>query len=391
MPDFGIGEAIAAISAFAAEGAADVGAVGAGLAGAAETGLGAVGAGLGELGGSLGGLFGEGAGGLLGGAEGTSALAGEAAINPLADLGAAGLTAPAAGGAAPAGAGAIDLASTAGAGNITAFAPDFAATQDAITAGIFDPIGANSTAFAPAASGGSTGLVGGGTDLASLTGGVTGGGTDLTALTGGGGGGLPVTAGAVDPMASAAGGGGGFMNNLASSALSSLTKNPLGIAAAGAGLGYNLLQGSKTSQNEQNVQNIANNMAGQGAQLQQYLQNGTLPPGMQAGLDNAKAAAKAQIVSGYAARGQPSDPNLNSALAQELAAVDTNSLELQGKIATNLLQAGINETNMSADLFKALIQMDATQAKSMGAAISNFATSLAGGPKAIVIGGGASA
>ena len=227
------------------------------------------------------------------------------------------------------------------------------------------------------------GAGGGMTELTSLTGGPTSGVAAGGAATGGAG------AGAETGMAELAGteGSGGLMSSITNSVM----KNPAGIAMAGAGLGYNILKGSQTSQNEKNVQDIANGMNAQGQQLQRYLQNGTLPPGMQAGLDNAKAAAKAQIISGYAARGQSADPNMNSALAQELAAVDTNSLELQGKIATNLLQAGINETNMSANLFQALIQMDATQAKSMGSAISNFATALGGGPKVIALGGGATA
>ena len=63
---------------------------------------------------------------------------------------------------------------------------------------------------------------------------------------------------------------------------SSLT-NPSTLLTA-AGLGYNILAGNKQTPNLQAVTNAANAQAGQGAQLQSYLNNGTLPPGLQARL-----------------------------------------------------------------------------------------------------------
>ena len=81
---------------------------------------------------------------------------------------------------------------------------------------------------------------------------------------------------------------------------------------------------------------------------------------------------------------------LTRALAQELAAADMNAVALQGQLATQLLQSGLQETGMSTSLYQALIQMDQTQAQNMGKAIANFAGALA--PKtSINIGGGASA
>lgn len=360
---------------------------------------------LGGLGGGLESLFG-GAGGTLGGEAGLAA-------GTEAGLGGAAAPAAAAGGLAPAGAGSIDIASTLGA-DVSAFAPSQVGAGADIFGG-FSPgqvgfggvpqiAGSNiapSTGFSigevggfdPAAMGfgGGGGPATGFGDLPVLGAGGGGPASELTGLAGGGAPGAAGAGGGTAGLPAAGGtgaGGGGFsFDSLGTSALNSLTKNPLGIAAAGAGLGYNILAGQKQTPNQQALTGQAQQMAGQGQQLQQYLQNGTLPPGMQQQVDNAKAAARAQIVSGYASRGQNANPAQNSALAQELAAVDTNALELQGKIATNLLTAGINETNMSANLFQALIQMDATQAKQMGSAISNFASALAGGPKTIQIGG----
>ncbi len=406
MPDFGIGEAIAAITAFGAEAAAGAGEAGAGLLAATEGGLSAAGGGLADLfggaGGGLGGLFGTGAADV--------AATGEAGLVSAAG----GLSTPAAaaGGLAPAAAGPVDVASA-----LSADASAFAPTAGSGTADIFSGFGPGAgfsspglggTGFAAPSTGFSAGEVGG-FDTANLgfgaggggpatgfggAGGAAGGGTDIASLAGpvanpgGDLAGLTATPGAAGAGANpaAGGAGGGFLDNLGTGALNSITKNPLGIAAAGAGLGYNILAGQKQTPNQQALTGQAQQMAGQGQQLQQYLQNGTLPPGMQQQVDNAKAAARAQIISGYASRGQNADPSQNSALAQELAAVDTNALELQGKIASNLLTAGINETNMSANLFQALIQMDQTQAKQMGSAIANFSSALAGGPKSINIG-----
>lgn len=424
MPDLGIGEAIAGIASLVGGVGAEAGgalAAGAeGLGGALGAGGGALGEALGGAGGALGDLFGGAAGGLgdIFGAGGAAA-----AGDPLA--GALGGAAPAAaaGGLAPAGAGSIDLASSLGAGgglggDVTAFAPTAGGTSDIF--GGFNPgeigfgdnpaiAGSNVTlggGFSPGEVGGfnpATMGFGGGTggpgtgfgDLTSLGGGGAASPTsDLASLTGVGGGaagpgggaaGLPA-AGGVNPAAGG-GGGGGFLDSLGTGAINSITKNPLGIGLAGAGLGYSMLQGNKLTGNVQNVTNAANQEAGQGAQLQQYLQNGTLPPGMQAAVDNATKAAKARIISGYASRGQNADPAQNSALAQELAQADMNALAAAGQLQTQLLTTGLNETNMSNQLYEFLVGTDQKQAQLTGQAISNFAAAMAGGPKTIQIGG----
>lgn len=384
MPDFGIGEALAAIGAFASDAlAGGAGAIGAGLgeaAGAAGAGLGALGAGAGDL---LGG-----AGGALEGLLGGGAAAGEGGAALGADV-LGGLSAApggaAAGGLAPAGAGAIDLASATGAGgelgiDLTAASPvatDISA-QDWILGGNLlpgtagDVAGAGVSTFGQEAAGG---------DLAALVGG--GGGSAA-----GGGGGLASAAGGVlgQPAATGAvGGSGSFLDSLISGAGASVAKNPIGIGLAGAGLGLNLLQGSKTDPNQAILQNQANQLTGQSAQLQSYLQTGQLPPGLKAALDNATASAKAHIISGYAARGQNADPNQNSALAQELAQVDMNAVASQGDIATKLLQTGLNEAQMSQQIYQFLLGVDQKQQQQTAQAIANFAAALGGAGKAPVI------
>lgn len=411
--DFGITEAIAAIGLdLAATGAVDAGAtaglsaVGAGAADAAAgisladlgAGVGAAGLGAADVAGGFGEVGADlGAAGSPLGFAGTS---GAAAANPLADLSAAGLTAPGVGGAAPAAAGPVDLASSFSAAsdslnplNWTGFSLTDPATG-VTTGGTFSDAGiAGSEAGAtPLSSSGldagaaSAHAAGGSVDLASLSAPSTGGG-----LSSSGGGLSSVGAGAgAGGNAVTTGGSGNILDSLVTGATNQITKNPLGLAAGVAGLGYNIFEGQKTSANEKALEASAASQAASGAQLQNYLNTGTLPPGVQAQVDQATAAAKARIISGYASRGQNADPAQNSALAQELAGVDTSAIALQGQLATNLLNSGIQETGMSNNLYQALIQIDQTQATNMGKAIANFAGALA--PRtSINIGGGSSA
>ena len=138
------------------------------------------------------------------------------------------------------------------------------------------------------------------------------------------------------------------------------TQHPLQTAAAAAGvggLGFNLLQGYQQKQQLNALQKQENTLSGNaqasaaaataaagpelslGELAQSYLQTGTLPAPIQSQVDQQTAAAKAQIIQGYASRGQSTDPNQNSALAQDLANVDTQALTLKGNLESQLNQA----------------------------------------------------
>ena len=135
----------------------------------------------------------------------------------------------------------------------------------------------------------------------------------------------------------------------------------------------------------------------QGQLLTQYLQTGTLPAPMQAQLNQAVAAAKAQAYANAGAQGLSVDPATNSALAQQLASIDQNAqvtranqeqtLQTAGtqmiQQANALISTGLNATQMSAQLQEYLTQLDAETSAATGKAIANFAASLAppGGQK----------
>ena len=72
--------------------------------------------------------------------------------------------------------------------------------------------------------------------------------------------------------------------------------NLLPAAIAGGGLAYNLSQGQKPTAIQSQLQGQANQAGATGSQLSGYLTSGTLPPGLQTGVDNALAADKAHAV-----------------------------------------------------------------------------------------------
>ena len=101
-----------------------------------------------------------------------------------------------------------------------------------------------------------------------------------------------------------------------------LSKNA-GWLVPGALIGY---EGLKSSEGLKNVPGYsgltgtANQLSSQSTQLQSYLTNGTLPPGVAQSLTQAGNAAKAAIRGQYASRGMSG----SSAEAQDLANVETN-------------------------------------------------------------------
>lgn len=181
--------------------------------------------------------------------------------------------------------------------------------------------------------------------------------------------------------APAAGGGGGFsgiIDSVMNPTLGGVSK-AAGVGVSAGLLGYDLLKGNPTDPNQKQLQAQAGQLSAQGQQLESYLKNGTLPPALQAQLKQATDAEKARIVSGYAARGQPTDPNMNSALAQELNSVDTNAIAAMAQTQIQLLNTGIQETGMSTQLYETLVKLDQGQNADTMKAIQAFAAALGGG------------
>ena len=281
---------------------------------------------------------GFGAGGLFGGAGGLGGLFGGGAAAADAGAGLAGAAGDVAGGAT--------------------------AADTAIGGGALGLTGADSFASAPGIQAIDASMVTPGAPAGNVGAGLTG---DASGIVGG--------AGGTSPGA----GGGGFLDKLISGATSSLTKNPLGIAAAGAGLGLSALRGSQDSANMNALKEQASQLGAQGQQLMSYLSGGTLPPALQAQLNQATQAAKARIISNHAANGMSTDPSQNSALAQELNAVDTNAVAAMATTQIQMMQTGLSETGLSTQLYSLLTQMDRADNTALMNSIASFAGALGGG------------
>ena len=143
---------------------------------------------------------------------------------------------------------------------------------------------------------------------------------------------------------------------------------PLALGAAG--LLSSLSEADKKPAYQSQVNQQADQLSAQGQQLETYLQNGTLPPGVSAGLQSAHDSAAATIRSQYAARGQSG----SSAEAQDLANLSATTVSQGAQIATNLLQQGVSESEFSAQLYSQLMQTSIQQ----NAALSKFDFELRG-------------
>lgn len=284
----------------------------------------------------------------------------------------------------------------------------FGDVSSAISSGAFDPQGANFTTFqgsgAPTGGAGSD-ILGGGPGGAgansplpvqqvptqSFTQGT--GGLDqsiINAQTGAG----PATSlqppgatapgGAPAAAASPTGtGGGGFLDSLKGS----LTKNAGGLALGAAGLGYNILQGQQQSAAVKALQAQASKQNQTADTLSGYLTSGTLPPGLQASVDQATQSAKATAISNAAQQGLPTDPAQNTALAERLAQIDQQGPIVAAQIAQQLLSSGATYAGLSDQLYTQLAQIDQQQTTNIGKAIANMASALNTGGTKIQIGG----
>jgi hypothetical protein len=140
------------------------------------------------------------------------------------------------------------------------------------------------------------------------------------------------------------------------------------------GMGANLLGGNKPSPYSANLTSAASSLTTQGSLMESYLSSGTLPPGLQTGIDQATQAAHATIKSQYAARGMSG----SSAEAQDLQAVTERASAQGAQLAIQLYSQGVQETQLGDQIYAQLMQAQTTQDNQASAAISNFAGAMAG-------------
>lgn len=157
-------------------------------------------------------------------------------------------------------------------------------------------------------------------------------------------------------------------------------KNPLqsaGIALSGANLLGSVIGGQQNSTALKNLENTANSQQAQGQTLQSFLQNGTLPPGVQNTINLAEKNAEAAVRSRYASQGQSG----STAEAQDIANAKLEAANQGTQVAERLLQEGISESQLSGQLFNQILSQQTQQNAQVSGALSNFASALGGGPR----------
>lgn len=215
---------------------------------------------------------------------------------------------------------------------------------------------------------------------------------DPTATVAGAQGATSIGGGPLNPAAGSSGSISDLLGKTGSGAIKSLTDNPLGVGLGAAGLGYNIFQGQKQSANMKALQADASkatansdSLVSQGQALQQYLTTGKLPDSYEQQVNNAINDAKTRAISNAAAQGQPTDPTKNTALAQTLAGIDNQRSGMVSQIAerlaasgATLINAGQSAAGLSGQLYTALVKNDTEQARSTGQAIASLAAALNG-------------
>ena len=222
--------------------------------------------------------------------------------------------------------------------------------------------------------------------------------------------GADVTAGATDPFAFGAGGAGGSFapgSALAGAGAGSETFVPVGAAADAAGklttgeqflqdpslgnlgkmalanpgivlggglLGLNALK-SQQIPGLSPIQKQAGQLGAAGKQLSQPLLTGKLPAGAQAAVDEAVRSNQANVRSQFASMGL-SGSTMESTALQE---ADLRGKELTFQIAQSMAQLGLQDTALSSNLLKTIMQAQLQNDNALSQSIANFATALAGG------------
>jgi hypothetical protein len=431
MPDFGIGELIAAFSA-----------IDAGLAGAATGVAGSLGAdaalatGIGGLaaGGIEGAALGAGFGALTGGDPGMGALLGGAGGGIAGGFGAAGgggvadvtagaaagdaLATPAAGSlgvaAAPAGpsaAGAGSIGDVTGAGAGGGFtlpgasaSPDLSANiGSGASSGTFT--GTGSFAGAPLSAGlapveqGPGGLALGGGPASSGLDGLIAPGGDAAALPGAAGPASGFQPNAVLPNLPAAQIGSPAAPGAAPTSIDRFIDKPgldTGLKAAGANANILLPAGVLAAQAltqpslpnpttiSRSQEGTAGNLTSQGRSLLDSLNTGNIPAGAQNALDQATNAAIARVRSQYAGMGLNGSTMETQAINQIQQQAEAQKFD----IIKSLVNTGITETQLGDQIYESLLRDTLGQDRALSESISRFAAASAGGSRPLIVAGG---
>lgn len=157
------------------------------------------------------------------------------------------------------------------------------------------------------------------------------------------------------------------------SIISKLGANP-GILASAGLLGIEAMRQNKPLPEQATLNQLGAQTAAQGAQLSSYLSTGTLPPGANEAINLATSSAKAQVRSTAASLGLSGSTWESDKLGQ----IDQQAAAQGEQVATQLLNAGANYTQLSTGIFENLLKETLAQDQAFSSALGNFAGGLAG-------------
>ena len=160
------------------------------------------------------------------------------------------------------------------------------------------------------------------------------------------------------------------------------------VANAAAGLGATGAQ--LTTAAMQPLLDSASSLTAQGNQLSSYLSTGTLPPGLQAGVDQAYNSAVATLKSQFADRGQSGSTSEADALAnlaftkesqgatiaQQLLQQGVSEQEFANQVYQSLLSQGLGASEYSSQIYTDLMQQQIAADTSLSSSIGNFSGAL---------------
>jgi hypothetical protein len=137
--------------------------------------------------------------------------------------------------------------------------------------------------------------------------------------------------------------------------------------------------GALVPQNAAAATGVANQAQGQSAVLENYLTTGTLPPAIQASLDQATNSAIVNLKASYAQRGMSADPASNSELAAGITEIQQNAIINGGSLAATLYGTGVNQEQLASQIYTNLFGTGASGAASAGSAVVNAQTGINNG------------
>ena len=146
-----------------------------------------------------------------------------------------------------------------------------------------------------------------------------------------------------------------------------------GQAISGLGLAYSALKPEPGV--EKQLQASANSLGAEGQSLMSYIQNGSLPPGLQESVNLASQDAIASIKSTYANLGASG----SSSEAQAIADTKQRAQAQAGQYALSLLQSGIQTSGLSNQLLGGILSYDQSEDKDLTDALAGFAAAGSGG------------